>query len=236
MKSTLMWLVLLGLEITLHFLDRNLTILVSLGVVSVYAILFLVKEIFLSIDVRFLFYSISLTTIIYLYYSDINTWWIVIYIALVIICYRMIKVGDKEGGDIFIAITVLFTWISRDVSLSYKIAAPIIIIISFGLLQSIKEEWLQKEINKSRKVVYIEGCTQYVPQCKQCSSYNTECIVVNELSTRYGRSEAYTEYRAFRNVIVAKRLRYTRYELRYKCNNCNAIDSTNLQVRTREYV
>ncbi|AJE09179.1 hypothetical protein [Mannheimia haemolytica] len=236
MKSILMWLFLLGLEITLHFLDRNLTILVSLGVVSIYAMLFLVKEIFLSIDARFLFCSILPITIIYLYNSDINIWWIVIYIVLVIICYRMIKVGDKEWGDVFIAITVLFTWISRDVPLSYKIAAPIIIIISFGLLQAIKEEMAQKEINKSRKVVYIEGCKQYVPQCKQCSSYNTECIVINELSTRYGRTEAYTESRAFRDVTVARRLRYTSYELQYKCNNCNAIDSTNVQVRTREYL
>lgn len=234
--NLIMWLVLLGLEITLHFLDKHLTILVSLGVMSIYSILFFAKEVFSSIDVRVLFYSICPITVIYLYFCDISIWWIVAYIILAFICYRMIQNEVEIGLDIFIIITVLSTWMLRDIALSYKIAAPILLLIAYILFKGMQAERAQAEINKSRQVFSIEGHKRYVPQCKKCGSYNTIHIRVNELSTSYGRTEAYTEARAFRDVIVAKRQRYTHYELQYKCNDCNEMDSTSYHVRAGEYV
>ncbi|MDG2916230.1 hypothetical protein P7M47_09630 [Bisgaard Taxon 10/6] len=235
-KSLKMWLILLALEITLYFLDKNLKILMSLGVISIYAMLFFVKEILSeSGDESILFYGIIPITTIYLFFSGINIWLIFLYIILGVLDYpfKDKNNSEAESGDMLIIITVLFTWMSRDISLEYKIIAPIILIIFYLILFTDKT---QEKTSESRQVVYIEGHKYYIPQCKECGSYNTTSINMNELSTSYGRTEVYTETRLTRDVVVGKRQRYTNYELEYKCENCGTTASTILQVRDIEYV
>ena len=239
-KSLKMWLILLALEVTLYFLDKNLKILMSLGVISIYAVLFFVKEILSeSGDENILFYGLIPITTIYLFFSDINIWLIFLYIILGVLDYpfKDKNNSEAESGDMLIIITILFTWLSRDISIEYKIIAPIILIIfSLILFTDNPQENKQEKASKPRQFVYIEGHKYHIPQCKECNSYNRTYINVNELSTSYGRTEFYTETRLTRDVIVGKRQRYTDYKLEYKCENCGATAFTILKIIAGEYV
>lgn len=239
-KSFIMWLILLALEVTLYFLDKNLKILVSLGVISIYAILLFVKEILIeSEDEKILFYGVIPITTIYLFFSDINIWLIFLYIILGVVDYPLKdkNYGEARSGDALVIITILFTWLARDIPLEYKIIAPItLIIFSLILFTDKTQENKQGKTSKPRQFVYIEGHKYHIPQCKECNSYNTTSINVNELSTSYGRTEVYTVTRLTRDVVVGKRQRYTDYKLEYKCENCGATAFTILQIRAEEYV
>ncbi|KYK77325.1 hypothetical protein SA2149_00200 [Aggregatibacter actinomycetemcomitans serotype e str. SA2149] len=236
MSNFKIWAILSGLDLVLMMmLDSRLT---SIFVASIllWSLIFSVRE-YISKNYSNIFHwIIVIPATIYLFYSGVNIWLIVLYVIFGLLSGINVPDMEKDRNsidDIVIAITFLFIWLTRDAPFTYKLIAPVIFVVFYAMVMSEKEK---KERDAARQHINIDGNDYMIPQCNKCNSYDTILVELEELSTSYGNTEGYVEERFLKNVVKVRRTRYTDYNLTYKCKNCGEVGVKNLQTRTREHI